>query len=173
MGPGEFRKAPITDEATFHSAARQQHHLGAAEAPQACDPASVGQAVTLIYQHDDARAAAAIAQRCDLLAITQGRGEHRSAASRIRALIAIKGKDMAALQSAGEALVADAHAPEAIADGHMFIAFACTFSGRADCGRAHLESAKALFARHEVAGALEQLMSVEQALLKLEQSPSP
>lgn len=168
-----LRSGPIADESAFHSALRQQHQLDREDGAMRCEAASVNEAVALIYQTDDVPGALAIARRCELLAITQGRAEQKTLASRIKALVAIKTKDMPSLQAAGEALVSAAQNPESIADGHLFIAFSCTFSGRAACARTHLDHAKAMFSAHEVAGALEQLMSVEQALLKLEASPSP
>lgn len=168
-----LRAGPIADESAFHAAARQQQQLDHEQGPVRCEASSLNDAVALIYQVDDSPGALAIARRCELLAITQGHPDHKTVASRIKALVAIKGRDMLALQSAGQALVDDAQSPESIADGHLFIAFSCTFSGRALCARTHLDQAKAMFSRHEVAGALEQLMSVEQALLKLEASPSP
>jgi hypothetical protein len=170
VGQPASRPGLIADESTFQAAARQQQQFDVAASR--CEVSSVNEAVSLIYQYDDSPGALNIAQRCELQAITQGRADYKALASRIKALVAIKAKDMGALQSAGEALVASAQLPEFLADGHLFIAFACTFSGRAACARTHLEQAKLIFERHEVAGALEQLMSVEQALLKLEASSS-
>jgi hypothetical protein len=173
VGQSSSRPGVVADEATFQTAARRQHQLAAADDNTArCEPTGISQAVSLIYQFDDIPGALAIARRCEMLAITQGRPDFKTGASRIKALAAIRVKDMEALRSAGEALVAEAPSPEFIADGHLFIAFACTFSGRAVCARTHLDQAKVMFVRHDVAGALEQLMSVEQALLKLEASGS-
>lgn len=173
VGQSLSKPGPIVDEATFQQAARQQYQIGEAEtSPSDCEMTAIPQAVALIYQLHNESAALTLAQRCELYAVTQSRPHYRTLASRVKALVAIKLKDMMALQAAGEALVLDAQAPEFVADGHLFIAFACTFSGRALCARTHLDQAKLLFERHEVTGAMEQLMSVEQALLKLESSPS-
>lgn len=138
-----------------------------------CESSSLDEAVTLLFQQNDVPAAAGIAKRCEALSIAQQRPFYKTIASRIKAMIAMKAKDMHALQLAGEALVAEAHFPEYVADGHMFIAFACVFSGNAGCARTHLEQAKAMFAQHEVLSALEQLRPVEQALNKLEGQDQP
>lgn len=172
VGPGATGRGALADPSTFQSAAREQQHVDREEGASRCDMARINDAVELIYQQDDTPAAMAMARRCELYSVTLGRPEYKTLSSRIKALVAIKHRDMDALQTAGESLVKDAVSPEYVADGHLFIAFACTFSGRAGCARIHLEQAKAMFTRHGVAGALDQLMSVEQALLKLEAAPA-
>src|SRR5690606_8892138 len=137
-----------------------------------CEMSRIDEIVTLIYKRHDESAALALARRCELFSVTQARPDFRTLAARIKALVAIKSKDMPGLQAAGDLLVKEALTPEFVADGHLFIACSCTFSGRAACARTHLDQAKALFVPHEVAGALEQLQSVEQALLKLESTAS-
>ena len=171
LGPGTPRKGGLADSSAFQSAARQQQHLDHEEGASHCEMARINEAVALIYQFDDVPAALAMARRCEVFSVTMGRPDYRILASRIKALAAIKQRDMDALQVAGEAMVKESVSPEHVADGHLFIAFACTFSGRAACARTHLDRAKAMFVRHDVAGALDQLMSVEQALLKLEAGP--
>lgn len=173
IGQSGLRPGFLADEGAFQAATRQQHQFAGDADAARCEPGAINEAVALIYQYDDSAGASALARRCEVLAVSRGRPDYRTLASRIQALVAIKAKDMPALQSAGESLVAQGQTPEYIADGHLFIAFACTFSGHAVCARTHLEQAKAMFTRHEVAGALEQLMSVEQALLKLEASSTP
>ncbi|MFT3858265.1 MAG: hypothetical protein QM742_12455 [Aquabacterium sp.] len=171
-GPAVSRPGLVPAQSDFQAAARQQPQIaGAEDGATACDMSRINDAVAMIYQWHDAPAALHLARRCELQAVTSGRPDYKTLASRIKALVAIQAKDMDALQHAGENLVADAQAPEFIADGHLFIAFACTFSGRVGCARTHLEQAKTLFTRHDVAGAMDQLMSVEQALLKLEAAP--
>lgn len=134
-----------------------------------CDGDRVKEAVSLIYEQDDMSAAANIALRCELLANTEGRPFNRTIAARIKALIAMRTRDMAALKMAGESLVAEAQVPEYVADGHLFIAFACLFGGNPKCAREHVDQAKAMFTALNVADALNQLRPLEQTLSKLEQ----
>lgn len=134
-----------------------------------CDGDRVKEAVSLIYEQDDMGAAANIALRCELLANSEGRPFNRTIASRIKALIAMRTHDMAALKMAGEALVAEAQVPEYVADGHLFIAFACLFGGNPKCAREHVDQAKAMFTALNVADALNQLRPLEQTLSQLEQ----
>jgi len=133
-----------------------------------CDSDSVKEAVSLVYQEDDLPAAANIAQRCDAMASALGRPFYKVIASRVHALIAMRVKDMPALKNAGESLVAEAQVPEYIADGHMFIAFACVFGGNPKCAREHVDQAKTMFTELKVTDALNQLQPLEQALIQLE-----
>lgn len=148
-------------------ASHQVKSFAAGETPCAAD--RVKEAAALIYEQDDLAAAAHLALRCELQADTEGRPIYRAIASRIKALIAMRTHDMAALKMAGEALVAQAPMPEYVADGHLFIAFACLFGGNPKCAREHVDQAKAMFTALNVAEALEQLRPLEQTLSKLEQ----
>jgi hypothetical protein len=173
VGQSASRPGPVADNASFQSATRQQHQIGAADEQVAdCEMSRIDDIVTLIYKRNDEQAALALARRCEIFSVTQARPDFRTLAARIKALVAIKSKDMTGLKAAGEALVKESLSPEFVADGHLFIAFACTFSGRPACARPHLDQAKTLFVRHDVSGAMEQVNSVEQALLKLESSPN-
>jgi hypothetical protein len=148
-------------------ATRQVH--GFADGQGMCDSDSVKEAVSLVYQADDLPAAANIAQRCDAMASALGRPFYKIIASRVHALIAMRVKDMSALRSAGESLVAEAQVPEYVADGHMFIAFACVFGGNPKCAREHVDQARAMFMELKVTDALAQLQPLEQALVQLEE----
>lgn len=139
----------------------------------ACDNGRVQEAVTLIFNQDDVESAAELAARCEVLAVSQARPFSKTIAARIKALIAMRVRDMAALKLAGESLVAEAQVPEYVADGHLFIAFACVFGGDAKCARQHVDSAKTMFTQLNVADALMQLKPLEQTLLKLEQQDTP
>lgn len=149
-----------------------QHVQAFAAGEDRCDNERVQQAVSLIYEQDDMPTAAQLALRCELLARTQKHAFSRTVAARIQALIAMRTRDMAALRRAGESLVAEAPAPEYVADGHMFIAFACLFSGDPQCARTHVDQAKAMFTQLHVADALVQLQPLEQTLMQLEAQDS-
>lgn len=159
--------ASVKDPGPVPTASRHVQEFAAGEG--LCDGDRVKEAVSLIYEQDDMSAAANIALRCELLANTEGRPFNRTIASRIKALIAMRTRDMAALKMAGESLVAEAQVPEYVADGHLFIAFACLFGGNPKCAREHVDQAKAMFTELNVADALSQLRPLEQTLSKLEQ----
>ncbi|MGC4061569.1 MAG: hypothetical protein QM749_12275 [Aquabacterium sp.] len=146
-----------------------RHVHGFADGQGMCDSDSVKEAVSLVYQADDLPAAANIAQRCDAMASALGRPFYKIIASRVHALIAMRVRDMAALKNAGESLVAEAQVPEYVADGHMFIAFACVFGGNPKCAREHVEQARTMFTELKVTDALAQLQPLEQALVQLEE----
>jgi hypothetical protein len=150
-------------------AAANRHLQGFTEGQGMCDSDSVKEAVALVYVQDDLPAAANIAQRCDAMASSLGRPFYKVIASRVHALIAMRVKDMTALKMAGESLVADAQVPEYVADGHMFIAFACVFGGDPKCAREHVDQARTLFTQLKVTDALYQLQPLEQALSELEE----
>lgn len=152
---------------TYATASR--HVQGFADGQGLCNGDSVKQAVALVYQEDDLPAAADLAQRCDAMATSLGRPFYKVIASRIHALIAMRVKDMAALKNAGESLIAEAQVPEYVADGHMFIAFACVFGGDTKCARAHVDQARTMFTELKVTDALTQLRPLEQALIQLEE----
>ena len=160
--------------ATVRSAAdnpppNRQHLQGFTEGEGMCDGDSVKEAVALVYVQGDLPAAVQIAHRCDAMANTLGRPFYKVIASRVHALIAMRVKDMSALKMAGESLVAEAQVPEYIADGHMFIAFACVFGGNPKCAREHVDQARTMFTQLNVADALNQLQPLEQALVELEE----
>jgi hypothetical protein len=137
-----------------------------------CDSDRVKEAVSLVYEHDRLEQAMEIAQRCESAAQTQGRPFSRTIATRIQAVVAMRLRDMRALKRAGEALVMQAQAPEYVADGHMFIAFACVFGGDTRCARHHVEMARNLFTELKIADALVQLQPIEQTLARLEAQDS-
>lgn len=166
-GVSPTQAASAKDPGPVPTASRHVQEFAAGEG--LCDGDRVKEAVSLIYEQDDMSAAANIALRCELLANTEGRPFNRTIASRIKALIAMRTRDMAALKMAGESLVADAQVPEYVADGHLFIAFACLFGGNPKCAREHVDQAKAMFTELNVAEALNQLRPLEQTLSKLEQ----
>lgn len=166
-GAGPTQAASVKDPGPVPTASRHVQEFAAGEG--LCDGDRVKEAVSLIYEQDDMAAAANIALRCELLANTEGRPFNRTIASRIKALIAMRTRDMAALKMAGESLVAEAQVPEYVADGHLFIAFACLFGGNPKCAREHVDLAKAMFTALNVADALNQLRPLEQTLSKLEQ----
>jgi hypothetical protein len=147
----------------------RQHLQGFTEGEGMCDSDSVKEAVALVYVQGDLPSAVQIAQRCDAMASTLGRPFYKVIASRVHALIAMRIKDMTALKMAGESLVAEAQVPEYIADGHMFIAFACVFGGNTKCAREHVDQARTMFTQLNVADALYQLQPLEQALAELEE----
>lgn len=159
--------ATSREAGAYQPASRQVHEFTTGEGP--CDNSRVQEAVSLIFEQNDVEAAAELAARCEALAVSQARPFNRTIASRIKAMIAMRVRDMAALKLAGESLVAEAQVPEYVADGHMFIAFACVFGGDAKCARQHVDSAKTMFTQLNVADALMQLRPLEQTLLKLEQ----
>ncbi|MDO9235577.1 MAG: hypothetical protein Q7U28_06020 [Aquabacterium sp.] len=156
---------------------------GEAEAPAAqqidkfmdeggpCHSERVQEAITLIYKENNVGAAAELALRCETLPSQQVNPAHKVMASRIRALIALRVRDMVSLKRAGETLVAQAARPEYVADGHFFIAFACVFGGDTKCARTHVDTAKTLFTQLKVAHALDQIKPLEQSLIELETSP--
>lgn len=166
-GAGPTLAAPVKDPGPAPTASRQVQAFATGEG--VCDSDRVKEAVSLIYEQDDMAAAASIALRCEWLAHTEGRPFNRTIASRIKALIALRTRDMVALKMAGEALVADAPLAEYVADGHLFIAFACLFGGQPKCAREHVDQAKAMFTALHVADALNQLRPLEQTLSQLEQ----
>jgi hypothetical protein len=166
-GAGQALAASVRAPGLAPTASRQVQAFAAGEGT--CDGDRVKEAVSLIYEQDDMGAAANIALRCELLANSEGRPFNRTIASRIKALIAMRTHDMAALKMAGEALVAEAQVPEYVADGHLFIAFACLFGGNPKCAREHVDQAKAMFTALNVADALNQLRPLEQTLSQLEQ----
>jgi len=166
-GAGHTQAASVKDPGAVPTASRHVQEFAAGEG--LCDGDRVKEAVSLIYEQDNMSAAANIALRCELLANTEGRPFNRTIASRIKALIAMRTRDMAALKMAGESLVAEAQVPEYVADGHLFIAFACLFGGNPKCAREHVDQAKAMFTELNVADALNQLRPLEQTLSKLEQ----
>lgn len=147
-------------------ASKQVEEFAAGAVP--CDNDGVKEAVSMIYEQDDVVSASAVALRCETLAATQGRPFNRVIASRIRAMIAMRMRDMVALKRAGEALVNEAQVPEHVADGHMFIAFACVFGGNPRCAREHVDTARTLFTQLHVNEALAQLQPLEQTLIRLE-----
>lgn len=164
---GPSLAASIKEPGPVPTASRHVQAFAAGEGT--CDSDRVKEAVSLIYEQDDMGAAASIALRCELLASSEGRPFNRTIASRIKALIALRTHDMAALKMAGESLVAEAQVPEYVADGHLFIAFACLFGGNPKCARQHVDQAKAMFTALNVAAALDQLRPLEQTLSQLEQ----
>lgn len=166
---GPALAAPLKEPGTGPVPTASRHVQAFAAGEGVCDGDRVKEAVALIYEQDDMSAAADIALRCELQANAEGRPFNRTIASRIKALIAMRTRDMAALKMAGEALVADAQEPEYVADGHLFIAFACLFGGNPKCAREHVDQAKAMFTELNVADALNQLRPLEQTLSKLEQ----
>ena len=149
-----------------HEASRQLEAFAAGEIP--CDNNGVKQAVSLIYEQNDVTTASAVALRCESQAATQARPFNRVIASRIKAMIAMRMRDMAALKHAGETLVSESPVPEHVADGHLFIAFACVFGGNPRCAREHVDTAKTLFTQLHVDEALAQLQPLEQTLMRLE-----
>lgn len=155
------RSSVLTPEAS-----KQVEEFAAGAIP--CDNDGVKEAVSLIYEQNDVVSASAVALRCENLAITQGRPFNRVIASRIKAMVAMRMRDMVALKRAGEALVNEAQVPEHVADGHMFIAFACVFGGNPRCAREHVDTAKSLFTQLHVNDALAQLQPLEQTLIRLE-----
>lgn len=164
---GPCLAASIKEQGPVPTASRHVQAFAAGEGT--CDSDRVKEAVSLIYEQDNMGAAASIALRCELLASSEGRPFNRTIASRIKALIALRTHDMAALKMAGESLVAEAQVPEYVADGHLFIAFACLFGGNPKCARQHVDQAKAMFTELNVAAALDQLRPLEQTLSQLEQ----
>lgn len=157
--------APRTSAPT-HEAGRQVEAFASGEV--SCNNDGVKEAISLIYEQDDVAAASAIALRCEALALAQDRPFNRVIASRIKAMVAMRVRDMLALKRAGEALVNEAQVPEYVADGHMFIAFACVFGGNPRCAREHVDTAKILFTQLHVDEALAQLQPLEQTLMRLE-----
>lgn len=157
--------APRTS-APMHEASKQVEAFATGEIP--CDNDGVKQAVSLIYEQNDVATASAVAQRCEALAATQARPFNRVIASRIKAMIAMRMRDMAALKHAGETLVSESPVPEYVADGHLFIAFACVFGGNPRCAREHVNTARTLFTQLRVNEALAQLQPLEQTLMRLE-----
>jgi hypothetical protein len=170
-GWGSAQAAAPRDVGDHQPASRQVREFTDGDGP--CDKGRVQEAVSLIFEQDDVETAASLATRCELLALSQGRPFSKTIASRIKALIAMRVRDMAALKQAGESLVAEAQVPEYVADGHLFIAFACVFGGDAKCARQHVDSAKSMFTQLHVGDALMQLKPLEQTLLKLEQQDAP
>lgn len=149
-----------------HETGKQVEAFAAGAIP--CDSDGVKEAVSLIYERDDVATASALASHCDSLALSQARPFNRVIASRIKAMIAMRMRDMAALKRAGETLVTEAEVPEYVADGHLFIAFACVFGGQPRCAREHVDTAKSLFTQLHVSEALAQLAPLEQTLIRLE-----
>lgn len=164
---GGAQAATARERGADQPASRQVQAFSAGE--DACDNSRLQEAVSLIFGRDDVDSAAEMAQRCEALAVSQGRPFSKTIAARIKAMIAMRVRDMAALKLAGESLVAEAQVPEYVADGHLFIAFACVFGGDAKCARQHVDSAKTMFTQLNVSDALVQLKPLEQTLLKLEQ----
>ncbi|MBI5926649.1 MAG: hypothetical protein HY836_13740 [Aquabacterium sp.] len=152
----------------LHEASRQVEAFAAGEIP--CNNDGVKEAISLIYEQDDVATASAVALRCETLAATQARPFNRVIASRIKAMIAMRMRDMAALKHAGETLVSESPVPEYVADGHLFIAFACVFGGNPRCAREHIDTARTLFTQLRVNEALDQLQPLEQTLARLESS---
>ena len=167
-GTSAVRAAAARTSTPQHEASRQVEAFAAGEIP--CDNDGVKEAVSLIYEQDDVATASAIALRCEALAVSQGRPFKHVIASRIKAMIAMRMRDMAALKHAGETLVSESPVPEYVADGHLFIAFACVFGGNPRCAREHVDTAKALFTQLHVDEALAQLEPLEQTLKRLESS---
>lgn len=149
-----------------HEASRQVEEFASGEV--SCNTDGVKEAIALIYEQDDIATASAIALRCEALARSQNRPFNRVIASRIKAMIAMRVRDMVALKRAGEALVNEAQVPEYVADGHMFIAFACVFGGNPRCAREHVDTARSMFTQLQVSEALAQLQPLEQTLSRLE-----
>lgn len=166
-GAGHTLAASVREPSPTPTASRHVQAFAAGDG--ICNSDRVKEAVSLIYEQDDMNAAAQIALRCDWLANSEGRPFNRTIASRIKALIALRTHDMGALKMAGESLVAEAQVPEYVADGHLFIAFACLFGGNPKCARTHVDQAKAMFTELNVADALNQLRPLEQTLSQLEQ----
>lgn len=136
---------------------------------ETCDSGRVQEAVSLIYEQGDLDTPTLIAAHCEALAASQSRPLYLALAARIKALMAMRIKDMAALKRAGETLVTHAQVPEYVADGHMFIAFACLFGGGdTQCARTHVDLARSMFTDLKIAHALRQLQPLEQTLTRLE-----
>jgi hypothetical protein len=135
---------------------------------RACGDQDVQQAVWLIYDRDDLGSATNLAAHCEALAHSQARALDLTMATRIRALIAMRVRDLAALRSAGEQLVSQAPESRYVVDGHLFAAFACLFTGNAPCARQHMDAAKALFSQQDVHTALLQIQPLEQGVAQLE-----
>ncbi|MFZ4550190.1 MAG: hypothetical protein ACOYNB_00070 [Aquabacterium sp.] len=138
-----------------------------------CDAAAVPHAAQLIFQQDDTDAAQALAQRCNREGQLEGQALKRMVAVRIQALLAMQWRDLEALQEMGRALIDQRVVPEYVADGHMSLAFVCLANGDALCARPHLEQARQIFSSLDVPHALDQLVTLEQALLPLEAGESP
>lgn len=142
--------------------------LSVLPATRACGDQDVQQAVWLIYEQDDLGSAANLAAHCEALATSQTRALDLTMATRIRALIAMRVRDLHALRAAGERLVSQAPETRYVIDGHLFAAFACLFHGDAPCARQHMEAAKALFGQQDVHTALLQIQPLEQGVAQLE-----
>lgn len=172
--PDTWAAAPSGDSAEAARPASRQVQQAFALAAS-CDSSRVQEAVSLIYEQDDLQAPALIVARCETLAASQNRPLYLAVAARIKALMAMRIKDMAALKRAGETLVTQAQVPEYVADGHMFIAFACLFGGGdTQCARTHVDLARSMFTDLKIAKALQQLQPLEQTLVRLEaQEPTP
>jgi hypothetical protein len=158
----------LPDDGSFSQATREQIQQGEHGQATPCSSATLNEALHLIYNAEDLTSASLMARRCEAQAVTQGEVYFAQIGLRIKALIAMKTRDMDALKLAGEAMVKKATNPEHEGDGHMFLAFACLFSNQASCARSHVELARVLFTRAQVSEALEQLHTMEQALAKLE-----
>jgi hypothetical protein len=165
-GPGAAQ--PWPDTGSFSQATREQIQQGDHGSSVSCSGETLNEALNLIYNADNLPGAQLLARRCEAQAVTQGEVFYAQIGLRIKALIAMKSRDMAALKTAGEAMVSKATNPEHEGDGHMFQAFACLFTNQASCARSHVEQARTLFTRAQVNEALEQLNTMEQALAKLE-----
>ncbi|MBI2731876.1 MAG: hypothetical protein HYX44_00735, partial [Aquabacterium sp.] len=109
-GAGQALAAAVKEPSAMPTASRHVQAFATGEG--VCDSDRVKEAVSLIYEQDNVNAAARIALRCEMEANSEGRPFNRTIASRIKALIALRTRDMAALKMAGESLVADAQVPE-------------------------------------------------------------
>ncbi len=162
----------LPDQGSFSQATREQIQQGEHGHPATCSTDTLNHALHLIYNAEDLPGASALARRCEAQAITQGEIYYAQIGLRIKALMAMKTRDMDALKVAGAAMVSKATNAEHEGDGHMFLAFACLFTHQATCARSHVDQARALFTRAQVSEALEQLRTMEQALARLEASAS-
>ena len=139
-----------------------------------CDASAVPHAAQLIFQQDDTEAAMALAQRCQREGRLEGQALKRLVSVRIQALLAMQWRDLDTLHQMGQALIDQDLVPEYVADGHMSLAFVCLGQGDARCARPHLDKARQIFTHLDVPHALDQLLTLEQALLSLEASdPTP
>ncbi len=158
----------LPDQGSFSQATREQIQQGEHGQPSTCSTDTLNHALHLIYNADDLAGASVLARRCEAQAITQSETYYAQIGLRIKALMAMKTRDMDALKVAGQAMVSKATTAEHEGDGHMFLAFACLFTNKASCARSHVDQARALFTRAQVSEALEQLHTMEQALARLE-----
>lgn len=139
-----------------------------------CSGATLATAVQLIHEQDEPEQAVALAEQCTREARLQGHAFKRLIAVRIQALLAMRFRDLEALQQAGQALIQQRVIPEYVPDGHMCLAFSCLASGDTQCARTHLTLARSQFTALQIPHALDQLVPLEQALLHMEaHDPAP